>query len=100
MPVMSWYIYIVRCADDTLYTGVTTNLDRRIKEHNSHQQKGARYTRARRPVSLVYTELAENRSEASVKEYSIKQLSRAQKESLCRSVSNQLILYSASEIQQ
>lgn len=91
---------MVRCADDTLYTGVTTNLDRRIKEHNSHQQKGARYTRARRPVSLVYTELAENRSEASVKEYSIKQLSRAQKESLCRSVSNQLILYSASEIQQ
>ena len=55
----SWYVYVVRCRDDSLYTGITTELERRIEEHN-HSPKGARYTRARRPVELVYSEALEN----------------------------------------
>jgi putative endonuclease len=68
-----WCIYILRCADGTLYTGITTDLTRRIQEHNS-QKKGARYTHSRRPVVLVYSEVASNRSEASKREHAIKQL--------------------------
>lgn len=76
-----YYVYIVRCADDTYYTGITTELDRRIDEHN-HSPKGARYTRARRPVILVYSEKCEDRSSASKRETAIKRLKRAQKERL------------------
>ena len=68
---MKYYLYIVKCADETLYTGITTDLKRRIKEHNS-SPKGAKYTKARRPVSLVYSEEYINRSEASKREYFIK----------------------------
>lgn len=73
-----WHVYILKCADDTLYTGITTHLARRLEEHNS-SGKGAKYTRARRPVELVYSECAENRSEATQREYVIKQMSQAQK---------------------
>jgi len=79
---MSWHVYILRCADNSLYTGITTDLSRRIKEHNGDNKKGARYTRARRPVSLVYQEDCDNRSQASHREYELKQLSRQQKLSL------------------
>jgi len=68
---MKYYLYMVLCADDTLYTGITTDLERRVEEHNS-SNKGAKYTRARRPVILVYNEVYENRSEASKREYFIK----------------------------
>lgn len=78
---MAWFIYILRCADDTLYTGITTDLERRLHEHN-HETLGARYTRARRPLILVYSEQAQNRSAASKREYAIKKLSRQQKEKL------------------
>ncbi len=75
----TYFVYILKCADDTLYTGITTDLDRRIAEHNS-SDKGAKYTRNRRPVSLVYHECFENRSEASKREYHIKKkMNRAQK---------------------
>ena len=74
----TWYVYIVRCADNTLYTGMTNDLLRRIAQHNAGT--AARYTRARLPVSLVYQEEAGNRSEALKREYAIKQLSRKQKE--------------------
>lgn len=74
----AWFIYIVECADGSFYTGITTDTERRIAEHNS-TTKGARYTRARQPVKLRYTEQALNRSEASKREYKIKKLSRAQK---------------------
>ncbi|HTD89887.1 MAG TPA: GIY-YIG nuclease family protein, partial [Burkholderiales bacterium] len=64
-----WYIYIVRCADSTLYTGVTMDVVRRVAEHNGLRTNGARYTRARRPVKLVYQERAANRSAAGKREY-------------------------------
>lgn len=66
-----YYVYIVKCADDTLYTGIATALQRRIEEHNS-SEKGAKYTRARRPVELVYVEEYPDRSSASKREYVIK----------------------------
>ncbi len=71
------YVYILECADGTLYTGWTTCPERRVKAHNSG--KGAKYTRSRRPVRLVYTETCQNQSDALRREYEIKQLSRAQK---------------------
>ena len=74
-----YYVYIVRCADDTLYTGIATELERRIKEHNS-SEKGAKYTRVRRPVTLVYSEEYPDRSSASKREYEIKKkMSRVEK---------------------
>ena len=74
---MSWFVYILSCADDTLYTGITTECERREKQHNSG--KGAKYTRVRLPVVMVYKEEAEDRSAASKREYQIKQLTRKQK---------------------
>ena len=76
-------VYILRCADNTLYTGITTNVPRRLNEHNNNN-KGARYTRARRPVNLVYQEACENRSAASKREMALKQLSRKQKVELIK----------------
>jgi putative endonuclease len=75
---MSYFVYILTCKDETLYTGITTDLQKRLEEHN-HSDKGAKYTRIRRPVVLSYSEKAENRSEASKREHAIKKLSRAQK---------------------
>lgn len=74
------YIYIVECSDKTLYTGYTNNLDNRIKVHN--QGKGAKYTRMRLPVKLVYFEEFDNKSDACKREYFIKQMSRKEKENL------------------
>ena len=71
------YTYIVKCADSTLYTGWTNDLDKRIKAHNSG--KGAKYTRARRPVELVYYERFLTRQEAMKREWEIKQLARKDK---------------------
>ena len=76
---MSWFVYIVRCKDGSYYTGITTNVDRRIREHNE-SCRGARYTRNRRPVKLVWQSLALERSFAAHCEYYIKRLSRAKKE--------------------
>ena len=75
-----WQVYIVRCNNNSLYTGITKNVSERIEKHNSG--KGAAYTRIHRPVKLVYTETLKNRSEALVREMQIKSLSRAKKESL------------------
>lgn len=76
-----WFVYILECSDHTLYTGITTDLERRIREHNS-ACGGARYTRSRRPVTLVYAERCKCRSSACRREYRIKRLSRAQKQLL------------------
>jgi len=74
-----YYVYIVQCADSTLYTGISTELERRIKEHNG-STKGAKYTRVRRPVELVYSESHPDRSAASKREYEIKKkMSRVEK---------------------
>ncbi|MBU1167532.1 GIY-YIG nuclease family protein [Patescibacteria group bacterium] len=78
-----WKIYIVECSDKTLYTGVTTDLERRVEEHNS-SRLGACYTRGRRPVKLVYSCDAVSRAEAQKKEYRIKKLSAKKKRELCR----------------
>lgn len=75
----NYHIYILRCADSSLYTGITTDLDRRIIEHNTNNQKWAKYTRVRRPVKLVYSEQYTTRSEACRREYFIKQLPRDEK---------------------
>ena len=75
------YAYMVRCADGTLYTGWTTDLDKRLKAHNS--KKGAKYTRTRTPVELVYSEAFETKEEAMHREWEIKQMSRADKLKLC-----------------
>ena len=77
--VCEWFVYILRCADDTLYTGVTRDIARRVLEHNENNQLGARYTRARRPVTLVYQEPAGSRSEACKREFAIKRLPRIKK---------------------
>jgi putative endonuclease len=73
-----WFLYVLRCADDTLYTGITTDPERRIHEHN-HTVKGARYTRSRRPVEMVALWEYADQSEASKAEYAFKQLDRADK---------------------
>ena len=73
----TWCVYILRCADGTLYTGSTDDVERRVAVHNSG--KGAKYTRGRRPVEVVYTEECESCSAALKREYAIKQLIRAQK---------------------
>jgi len=74
---VSYTVYILRCADDTLYTGITNNVPRRLCAHNSG--KGAKYTRARRPVSLVYEEACESRSQALRRELAIKGMTREAK---------------------
>lgn len=76
------YVYILECADNTLYAGYTNDLDSRLKVHN--QGKGAKYTRGRLPVKLVYSEIMENKSEALKREYQIKQMTRKQKEELIK----------------
>lgn len=72
-----WYVYIVECADGSLYTGITTDVNKRIKTHN--EGKGAKYTKTRLPVVLRAYFESENRSSASKEEYRIKQLSKQQK---------------------
>jgi len=79
----AWCVYMLRCADGSLYTGITTDLARRVAEHNGAGGAGARYTRSRRPVQLVYAEAAANRAEATRREAAIKQLDRAGKLALC-----------------
>ena len=73
-----YYLYILECADQTLYTGITVDLARRVEEHNS-SKLGAKYTRGRRPVKLVYNKKIHNRSLASKAESRIKNLSREEK---------------------
>lgn len=78
-----WYVYILECADGTLYTGITNELERRITEHNE-SKIGAKYTRARRPVSLVASFEFADRSSAAKEEARIKGLSREEKRDLIR----------------
>jgi putative endonuclease len=77
-----WFVYMLRCADGTFYTGVTTNLVRRVAEHNGKGGRGAKYTHIRRPVELVYQETATNRSSAQIREAELRQNSRAEKQLL------------------
>lgn len=72
-----WFVYMLRCADDTLYTGITDDVQRRLEAHESG--KGAKYTRGRGPLTLVYQEKCEDRSTALRREHAIKRLTRAEK---------------------
>lgn len=74
------YVYVVKCSDSTFYTGYTTDVQRRVAEHNDGT--GAKYTRGRRPVQLVHVESFQDQSSAMQREYAIKQLHRAEKEAL------------------
>jgi len=76
---MKWYVYIARCSDDSLYTGITTDLKRRISEHNSDNARGSKYLRGRRPICLVYYEEQTDESAARKREAEIKHWKRRQK---------------------
>jgi putative endonuclease len=80
---MTWFCYLVQCADGTLYTGITTALARRLALHNAG--RGAKYTRGRRPVRLVYVESHSSRAAASRREFAIRRMSRVQKSQLMAS---------------
>ena len=79
-----WFVYIVRCADDTLYTGIAKDFARRVEEHNSNDLLASNYTRARRPVTLVYKEAVDTRSAAAKREYEIKRMTRQGKNELLK----------------
>ena len=84
---MAWTVYMILCEDDSLYTGITTDLDRRFKEHQE-KPAGAKYFNGRKALRVVYVENAASRSEASTREAAIKKLSRAAKLQLVAQVSN------------
>ncbi|EKE21695.1 MAG: excinuclease ABC subunit C protein [uncultured bacterium] len=81
-----YYVYILKCADETLYTGITTDLKRRLVEHNS-SKLGARYTKMRRPVFLMWFEKSKNKSTALIRESQVKKLSRIKKLELIKNLS-------------
>jgi predicted GIY-YIG superfamily endonuclease len=78
---MAWYVYILRCGDDTLYTGITDDVQRRLKAHRAG--RGAKYTRGRGPLELVYQEEQPDKSSALRRELAVKKLTRAEKLALC-----------------
>jgi len=75
----AWFVYLLRCNDNSLYAGVTTDIKRRVTEHNT-SALGAKYTRARRPVTLAYLEEADSRSDAGKQEYKLRKLTKQKKE--------------------
>ena len=79
MAEEGWQVYVLECADGTLYTGVAANLSRRLRQHNGELAGGPKYTRGRRPVKLLWCDGADDRSAAQQREASIKKLSRVEK---------------------
>jgi putative endonuclease len=77
----TWYVYFLRCNDHSLYAGITTDINRRLHEHNN-TKLGAKYTRAKRPVTLVFIESSPDKSAASKREHQLKKLTKTQKEEL------------------
>jgi putative endonuclease len=75
-----WFLYILECSDDSFYTGISNNIEKRIKEHNSG--KGSKYARAKLPVALIYSETFDSKSQALKREIEVKRLTRIQKEQL------------------
>lgn len=84
----NWQVYLLCCADLTLYCGVTNDLPRRLRQHNGEIKGGAKYTQSRRPCKLVYSESLADKSSAMQREYVIKQMTRQQKEALFNILSN------------
>jgi len=94
---LNWHVYIILCSDDTLYTGITTDIERRMRQHATGS--GAKYFRGRRPKALLYLESGHDRSAATKREMSIKGMSRADKQALVKSAAttaSYLAAYSAS----
>ena len=81
-PQNNWLIYILECRDDSLYCGITNNLEKRLKQHNGEIKGGAKYTRPHWPCKLVYKEKSASRSEASQREAIIKKMSKDEKQAL------------------
>ena len=81
---MEWYVYILRCGDESLYTGITDDVEKRLAAHRAG--KGAKYTRGRGPLELIYTERLEDKSAALRREIAIKKLPRQKKLALCAEV--------------
>lgn len=81
---MPFYTYILSCRDGSLYVGKTTNIEKRLRQHNGEIKGGAKYTAGKRPVSLVYTESFETHKEAAQREYALKLLTHQQKEELIK----------------
>jgi putative endonuclease len=81
-----WYVYMMECSDGSYYLGVTTDVERRTREHNGTgaSGKGAKYTKARRPVRLVYSETVADRSQAQIREAALRKLTRAEKERIAK----------------
>ena len=84
---MSWNVYILRCADNSLYTGIAKDIQRRLVEHNQGDKRAAKYTRGRLPVTLAYSETVASRAAATKREIAIKSMSRRQKIQLINGVS-------------
>ena len=80
--IKQWQVYILRCSDNSLYTGITNDIEKRLHKHNSG--RGAKYTKTRRPVVLVFQEEHETRSAASKREYEVKQYSKEKKEEMVK----------------
>lgn len=80
-----WYVYVLRCADGSLYTGVASDLQRRLRQHNGELVGGSRYTRGRRPVELLWSDTEVDRSAAQRREAAIKKMSRDEKLRLLQS---------------
>ena len=78
----SWFVYLLQCSDGSFYTGVTTDLERRLRQHNGEIVGGANYTRARRPVALSWFEACEDRSVAQQREYLVRRSPRLEKQRL------------------
>jgi putative endonuclease len=83
-----YYLYLLRCSDNSLYCGQTNDLQRRVQEHNSDKFKSAKYTKGRRPVKLVYFEKYRNLSKALKREFEIKKITKTKKEALIKSTKN------------
>ena len=84
IPTKIWTVYLLECGDKTLYCGITNNLENRLKQHTGELTGGAKYTRARKPLKVVYQEGVDSRSEALKRELSIKKMSRKAKLNLLR----------------
>ena len=80
----SWFLYIIRCCDNSLYTGITTDVKRRIAEHRGKGGKGAKYPRGKLPLKLVYTKKAGTRSDALKMEYRVKRMKKKEKEEMVK----------------
>ena len=79
---MKYFVYLLRCRDSSLYCGITNSVERRLLEHNTDDKLASKYTRARRPVVLIYSEEFADRSDASKREAQIKKMTKEQKEKL------------------